>query len=82
MLEQKRAISAFFPHDQIMGLADRSMVRLLARAKHVVALHASHAHWLTFAMGKADPLTDQGAGKNHQYGEQAQPCSDNVTLTH
>lgn len=65
MLEQKRAIPAFFPHDQIMGLAGKGMVRHLAPAKHVVALHASHAHWLTFAMGKADPLTDQGAGKNH-----------------
>lgn len=65
MLEQKRAISAFFPHDQIMGLAGRGMLRLMARAKYVVALHASHALWLTFAMGKADPLTDQGAGKNH-----------------
>lgn len=82
MLEQQRAIPAFFPHDQLVGLTEGGMVMYLARARHIVALHASHAHWLTSAMGKADPLTDQGAGKNHQHGEQGQPCSDDVTLTH
>jgi hypothetical protein len=71
MLKQKKTISAFFPHDQIMVLAGRGRVRNLARAKHIVTLYANHAHWLTFAMGKADPPTNEGACKYHECGKQA-----------
>lgn len=60
----------------------RAVMSHLTHARHVVAFHTSHSHLLTLAMGKADPLTDQRAGKNHQHGEQTQPCSDDVALMH
>ncbi|HEY0288088.1 MAG TPA: hypothetical protein VGC62_13915 [Pseudomonas sp.] len=33
-------------------------------------------------MGKADPLADQRADKDHQHGEQPKPCSDERPVTH
>ena len=65
-----------------MVLVHRAMVRHLAHARHVVALHDSHAHCLAFILGKTDPLTDQRAGKDHQHGEQTEPGCDNLTSTH
>lgn len=36
--------------------------------KHLA--HASHSHRLAFFAGKADPLTVQRTGEDHQHGEQ------------
>ncbi|KMN15189.1 hypothetical protein TU85_25700 [Pseudomonas helleri] len=70
MLEQQRTVTTLLPDDQIMWLVARRMVGHLAHARHVMTFHASHLHRLAFAVGKADPLTDQRTSEDHQHGKQ------------